>query len=169
MDKHIWTRTATAAGLLALLPFLAGCGVIFGGTRQTIRATSSPDAATIQLTPPTVEYRTPASLSIERKQESVLTFSMPGYTSQKVQLQRSMRVGILVLDVLTGCVGVIVDAVTGAWYELSPEIVSVTLLKMDAALAGPETITLTVDVKPTRAGATVGVDSTVPGVRLDVR
>lgn len=168
MNRESMFRRATAvACVLAMLPFVAGCGVIFGGTRQAIRAMSSPDGVSLTTAPTTTDYKTPTSLSLQRKQEYGLTFSMPGYTSQTVQLQRSMRIGILVADViLTGIVGVVVDAATGGWWKLSPEFVNVSLTKV-ADLPGPNTITVTLRVMPSKDGTDVRVDSTVPGVRVE--
>lgn len=162
-------RMVAMVCVVAASPWLAGCGVIFGGTRQSLRATSSPDGTAVTTTPATVEYKTPTSLSLERKQEYVLTFSMPGYTEQKVQLQRSLRSGIVVLDVLAGLVGVVVDAATGAWYKLSPETVNVTLTKVNASVAGPDTITIALDTKTAGETSAVGVVSSEPGVSVGVR
>ncbi len=162
-------RMAAVVCVVAASPWLAGCGVIFGGTRQSIRTTSSPDGTAVTTTPATVEYKTPTSLSLERKQEYVLTFSMPGYTEQKVELQRSLRSGIVVLDVLSGLVGVVVDAATGGWYKLSPETVSVTLTKMNASVPGPDTITIALDSKASGGTSAVGVVSSEPGVSVGVR
>lgn len=162
-------RMAAVVCVVAASPSLAGCGVIFGGTRQSLRATSSPDGTTVATMPATVEYKTPTSLSLERRHEYVLTFSMPGYTEQKVQLQRSLRSGIVVLDVLSGLVGVIVDAATGGWYKLSPDTVNVTLTKTNASVPGPETITVALDTKPSGGTSAVGVVSSQPGVSIGVQ
>lgn len=161
-------RAMAGVCVLAMSPWLAGCGVIFGGTRQALRATSSPDGTTVTTTPATVEFKTPTTLNLERKQGYVLTFALPGYTSQQVEVQRSIRSGILVLDILSGLVGVVVDAATGGWYKLSPESVSVTLTKIDASVNGPDTITVALD---TQSGddSRVGVASSAPGVMVDVR
>lgn len=150
--------------LVVAMPFAAGCGLMFGGTRQTIRATSSPEGAVVVTTPSTVDYKTPTVLNLERKNSYVLTFSMPGYTSQKVEVQRKMRVGIVVLDVLSGLVGVVIDAATGAWYQLTPDVNSVTLTKTSADMPGPETITVTFSATATPNGNSVNVQSTAPGV-----
>ncbi len=153
-------RAVAILCLVSFVPFMSGCGVIFGGTRQVIQANSSPAGATVTTSPATQDYKTPASISLERKNETVLTFSADGYTSQKVQLQRSMRSGILVLDILfTGLLGVVVDAATGAWYRLSPEVATVSLTKV-ADIPGPETIQLALRAD-SKAGV-LHVDSSTP-------
>jgi hypothetical protein len=151
-----------------MLPFVTGCGVIFGGTRQTIRATSSPDGATLSTTPPTSDYTTPASINLERKNNYTLTYKKPGYQPAKSEIQKSMRGGILVLDILLFPAGVIVDALTGGWYKLSPEVANVTLTKI-AAVPGPDEIRIAISVRPTKEGAEVRVDSTQPGVEIEVQ
>ncbi len=157
-------RSIAVLCILSFAPFVSGCGVIFGGTRQVIQATSSPDAASVTTEPSTMEYKTPASISVERKSQAVLTFSAPGYTSRKVELQRSIRGGIVVLDVLfTGLLGVVIDAATGAWYKLSPEMVSVSLVKV-ASIPGPETIEIALRVN--EGTNVVQVESSVPGVAV---
>lgn len=162
-------RMAAVVCVVAASPWVAGCGVIFGGTRQSLRATSSPDGTAVRTMPETVEYKTPTSLSLERKQEYVLTFSMPGYTEQKVQLQRSIRGGIVVLDVFAGLVGVIIDAATGGWYKLSPDTVNVSLTKLNASVPGPDTITIALDSTAKGERSAVGVVSSAPGVSVGVQ
>jgi hypothetical protein len=153
----------------AMLPWTAGCGVIFGGTRQVIQASASPEGATLTTNPPTTDYKTPASISLERKQEYTLTFSAHGYKSRSVVLQRSIRGGILVLDILVGLVGVIIDAATGAWYKLTPEMVSVTLEKGSADAKGPDAIHIALTTKDAGDGqATLQVNADAPDVSVQV-
>ena len=105
----------------------------------------------------TAGSRTPTSLSLERKNNYVLEFSAPGYTTQRVDVQKSLRGGIVVLDILGGVLPVIVDAITGGWYKLSPEQVNAMLTKVDADGAGRSD------------KAEVAVVSTVPGEAVSVR
>src|SRR5687768_3104358 len=115
--------TYLARSTLALVVAVVstGCGTIFNGTRQTIVATSAPDQASIAVEPGGGKFTTPSSLSLERKNDYNLTFTKEGYSPATFQIQHKMNAGILVLDILAGLVGVIVDAATGGWNDLSPE------------------------------------------------
>jgi len=147
---------------------VAACGLIFGGTRQTIQANSSPPGTTIVTAPATATLTTPASVSLERKRDYTLTFSKAGYTSADVQVAHHVRGGIIVLDILLGLVPVIVDAATGAWNSLSPNMVNVTLTKT-AMIDGPPTIRVGITVQQDKDGAGVMViKSSAPGVTVDV-
>ncbi len=156
-------RLSTAAIMLGLLPWTAGCGAIFNGTRQNITATSAPDGAMIRVDPGNAEYTTPASLNLERKNNYVLTFEKEGYTSAKFEIQKGMQAGILILDILfTGLIGVIVDAATGAWFKLSPETAVVALTNVGAD--GPDVIEVSVE----REGNTLHFKATTSGVQVKI-
>lgn len=134
-------RIVASCLLLATMLTTVGCGAILNGTRQTVTATSAPDAARVVANPSGLAFTTPASLNLERKNSYVLTFSKEGYSDAQFQVNRSLQAGILILDILlTGLIGVVVDAATGAWYKLSPETATVTLTRMDSSVDGPETL-----------------------------
>lgn len=163
-------KNGTCAMVLAAAMASTGCGTMFGGSRQLIQAASIPTGASVAAEG-AAGSRTPTSLSLERKNNYVLEFSAPGYTTQKVDVQKSLRGGIVVLDILGGLLPVIVDAITGGWYKLSPEQVNAMLTKVDAAAPGPDTIEVTMNLDGTgRSEKTeVGIVSTVPGVSVTVR
>ncbi len=119
MKRLIAAALVPITSLALLLPVLSGCGLIFGGSRQTIQANSSPSGATIKTAPLTATLTTPASVSLERKKDYTLTFSKDGYTSADVQVSHHVRGGIIVLDILLGLVPVIVDAATENTNQLS--------------------------------------------------
>ncbi len=136
---------------------VAACGLIFGGSRQTIQANSSPPGTTITTAPATATLTTPASVSLERKKDYTLTFTRAGYTSADVQVTHHVRAGIVVLDILVGLVPVIIDAATGAWNSLSPNMVNVPTIRVGLAL------------QPGKDGAGVMIiTSSAPGVAVDV-
>ena len=147
-------RCGSVVALVAAVPMLTGCGLMFGGTHQMIQAQTTPAGAKVKTEPETTELTTPATLSLERKNNYTLVFSHVGYQPSRLVLQKQMRGGIVVLDILCGLVGVIVDAATGAWYKLEPEMATVTLVKGSASLPGPDKITVTVSVRNHKDGPT---------------
>lgn len=157
-------RGSTAVLSLSLL-CLTGCGAIFNGTRQDVMANSSPDGASIAVAPTGAHFTTPTSMSLERKQDYHLTFTKEGYDSAKVDIEHHMNAGILVLDILSGLVGIIVDAATGAWNNLTPSTVQAALTKTDANVQGPASIRIDVTMK----GGTLSIQSSQPGVGVNVR
>ena len=125
--------------LLAALPLLTACGTIMHGPRQQIDVQSSPSGAKIEASPAIGTFTTPTTLNLERKNSYVLTFSSPGYTDGKFNINNSIGAGTVIADVLlTGLVGVVVDGMTGSWYGLSPESSNVTLTRLGAGVEPAE-------------------------------
>jgi hypothetical protein len=158
-------RRLVVISVALLSPTLLGCGLIFGGTHQIVLVQSSPDAVKLTTTPPTAEFTTPTSIALERKYDYWFTFEKAGYTPAHAQIQRHMRGGILALDVIfTGLLGIVPDAVTGAWFSLKPDNVNVVLTKT-AMIEGPNQIHVGVHVG--EKGAAI-IESSPPGVRVRV-
>ena len=156
------SRIASLTTAVALVVPLAGCGLIFNGSRQPIQVQSSPADTKVTTTPPTGEYTTPTTLNLERKNSYTLRFEKDGYSPATFEIQSRTSGGIVVLDVLfTGLVGVVVDAATGAWNKLSPEAATVSLTKL-AAIPGPDTITVGITVDHGR----VVLTPSAPGVNV---
>lgn len=162
------SRTLRATTGVLLLTFsLAGCGTIFGGSTEIIYVNSAPNGASITTIPASGSFRTPASLTLERKNSYTLVASMEGYSSAEFLIRKNMRVGILVLDVLlTGLIGVVVDAVTGGWWNLEPDNATMVLERTDDSIDGPQTIEVTLATG--EDGDVVVVDASVEGVLLTV-
>jgi hypothetical protein len=88
-----------------------------------------------------MKYTAPTEMSLERKNSYVLTFRKEGYTDATFSIRKKANTGIIVLDVLfTGLIGVIVDAATGSWNNLTPEAATVSLTKLNAGIEGPDEI-----------------------------
>jgi len=162
------SRMMSLTSAAALITSLAGCGLIFSGSRQAIQVQSSPAAAKLTTTPVTGDYTTPTTLNLERKNSYTLKFENEGYSPATFEIQNHTRGGIVVLDVLlTGLIGVVVDAATGGWNALSPEAATVSLTKI-AAVPGPDTITVGIRVGSVGDGDRVEVESSVSGVLIRV-
>jgi hypothetical protein len=151
---------------LAVLSLLAGCGAIMHGSRQDVMVQSSPVGLKIDGSPLIGTFTTPANLSLDRKNNYVLTFSTPGYNPTSVNVTNSIGIGTVVADVVfTGLVGVVVDGLTGSWYGLNPESVNVTLVKSGSG-PGPESIHIQMSQGKGTAGLEVTSDS--PGITVRV-
>ena len=101
-------NTTRLLAVLSLALVLPACGTIAGGSRQTISVASVPDGATVTTNPITADYTTPAQIRLERKNSYTLTFEKDGYTSEKLVIERSMRTGVLIADIILFPIGVIV-------------------------------------------------------------
>lgn len=159
---------AVGAVIAAMLAVLPGCGTIFSGSRQTIQATSAPDGATLTTNPETGEFTTPASIALQKKKDYTLKFSKAGYKTATVAIEHRMNGGILILDILLFPVGVIVDAVTGGWYKLSPETASVALTKESAEVDGPDEIRVTLATVEKGEAVQLRAEPDATGVTMDV-
>ena len=139
--------------LLVLLP-LTGCGTLMGGGTQMVQVNSAPSGATVTLAPDAGSFTTPASLSLERKYSYTITASREGYSPATARINKSMRTSVLLADLFFFPIGVIVDAITGAWYQLSPQTVSLVLERGDESVlaAGPDVIEVTVSVDEQKDG-----------------
>ncbi len=145
---------------------LAGCGAMLHGSRQDISVQSSVPGATVQTSPASTTVVAPGTLSLERKNNYVLTFSAPGYTPATVNVTNSIGVGTVIADVLlTGLVGVVVDGMTGSWYGLNPETASATLVKQVGAV-GPDEIHIQLGRVTSKGQLSVKTDA--PGVVVEI-
>ncbi len=151
---------------LVLMTFaFSGCGAILNGSTKSIQINASPSGTKLTTQPPTGEFTAPTTLSLERKNSYVLNFSKEGYSSASVQIQKKAQFGIILLDVLfTGLIGVVVDATTGAWNNLTPDQVSVTLEKLEGAnVDGPDRIQISLNSKKiSEEQNSLSIESTEP-------
>ena len=123
-----------------LVILISGCGTLSNGSTQVIQVTSAPGEATISGNPDIGMFTTPASLELERKSSYTLTVTKEGYEPATARIAKKMKTGTLLLDILLFPIGVIIDGVTGAWYELSPGQVTVVLEQSNPLDEGPDLI-----------------------------
>lgn len=168
--KRIRSALATIGSLTLLLTGLSGCGLILGGgSRQTIQVQASPADTKVATTPETGDYTAPTTLDLKRNTDYTIRFAKDGYSPGSIQLESHVRAGYVVADVLlTGLVGVVVDAASGGWSKLSPESASVTLTKV-AMQPGPDSVTVGLTLHRNGDRNRIDVRSSAPGVVLDVQ
>lgn len=112
----------TLSGLLILLQ--AGCATVVSGKNQDVMIRSNPPGAEI-LIDGTITGKTPMMASLARKRRHTIELS----SAQHGKLTRATTKGFnwwyLGNLILGGVVGLIVDPITGAMFDVSPEEVYV--------------------------------------------
>jgi hypothetical protein len=112
------------AGLMCVI--MAGCATLFNEKDPAVSFQSNPSEAKIYVNG-NYMGETPVALELKTDKSYTIEFRKEGYESKTYFLNNKIGVGWVVLDVLGGFIPIIVDAVTGAWYEFDQENVVVLL------------------------------------------
>ncbi|MBI4503346.1 MAG: hypothetical protein HY700_19585 [Gemmatimonadetes bacterium] len=154
-------RSAIAPLLVGGWALLSGCGLLVNSTHQTIVVASEPSGAEVRSGPRELQYWTPALVTLPRKHAYLLTFELPGYRTASFEIRHRINPRIVVGDILlTAGLGMVVDGLTGSWYELAPKRAFVTLEASD----GPERVAVALGME----GDAVQIVSSRPGVVIRV-
>lgn len=113
---------------LACLFLFSSCATLFKGNSSKLDLNSEPQAAQVYVNG-NLMGETPVRLKLESKGTYSIEFKKDGYKTKTVNIQNHVGAGWIVLDVLTGLVPVIIDAMTGAWYGLDQTNVNAILEK----------------------------------------
>lgn len=108
------------------LNLLIGCATIFKGSHNAVDFSSEPPGAKVYVNG-FLMGTTPVKLKLESKRTYTVEFKKEGYETRTSTLTNHVGAGWIILDVIGGLVPVIVDAATGAWYELDQEAVNAVL------------------------------------------
>lgn len=118
---------AAVLALCMLTAAVGGCASILKGTSQEVFIVSEPSRAEVYIDGQ-LRGTTPLELKLETDETYVIEYRMDGYTTETFNISNSIGAGWIILDVVCGIVPVVVDAVTGAWYSLDEDNVSVVLV-----------------------------------------
>ena len=92
----------------------SGCATIFSGSNESINFNSEPQGAKVLING-SEEGKTPLAARLKKGKEYIVEFVKDGYDTKSMRMTYSVGAGWIVLDILAGFVGLIVDAVTGNW------------------------------------------------------
>lgn len=114
--------------VISLFVLFSSCATVFKGTSSKVDFDSEPQGAKVYANG---NYMgdTPIRLKLESKQTYNIEFRMEGYKTKTFNITNHVGAGWIILDVLAGLVPVIIDAATGAWYELDQKNVNAVLEK----------------------------------------
>jgi hypothetical protein len=104
----------------------SGCATLFNEKAPPVSFMSEPSAAHVYVNGAQMG-ETPCTIKLETDNEYTIEFRKDGYQTKTYFLTNEIGPVWIILDILGGFVPIIVDAATGDWYELSQEIVIVSL------------------------------------------
>jgi hypothetical protein len=104
----------------------SGCATVFKGEYRTVKIGSEPEGAMVFVNG---EYqgRTPFRLELRPSRPYTVEFRKEGYRSEVRRIKNEIGVGWIILDVVLGVVPVLVDGLTGAWYDFDQKNINALL------------------------------------------
>lgn len=106
----------------------SSCATIVSGSKQIVKFTSTPSAATVIVDGAEVGT-TPFETKLARKSDHTVTIKLDGYKPYETKLTRKFNGWYIGNLLFGGIIGLIVDPATGAIYNLTPKEVNAELAK----------------------------------------
>lgn len=128
----------TAITVVASIVFaaaVAGCATIMHGSHQDVGIGSSPTGASVMIDN-VQNGMTPVIAKLTRKDNHVITITMPGYAPFSATVTRSVSGWVWGNLVFGGLIGLAVDGISGGIYKLTPEQLTGTLAQARASNDG---------------------------------
>lgn len=111
---------------LASLFLMESCATIVSGSRQSVKFESTPNNASIFIDEVEVG-KTPFETKLERKRDYDVVIKLDGYKPFETRLTKKFNAWYLGNIVFGGLIGLIVDPITGAIYQLTPKEIDAKL------------------------------------------
>jgi len=105
---------------------LSGCAALFKGTNSPLDISSNPQGAKVYVNG-TFYGTTPLKIRLKSDQTYRIEFKKEGFKTITRVVNSRIGAGWIILDILVGLVPIIIDAATGAWYELDQKSVDAIL------------------------------------------
>jgi len=112
--------------VVVCLLLFPSCATIFKGTGSKLDLSSNPQGAQVFING-NLMGETPVRIKLESKQTYSIEFKKAGYATKTINIQNHVGAGWIILDILGGLIPIIVDAATGAWYDLDQKNVNAIL------------------------------------------
>jgi hypothetical protein len=127
------TRTFVIAGVaISMLLLIVGCASIITGTSAKMSVTSNPSQASVNVLrtggQKVFEGATPANFKLPRSSKYSMNIKLAGYKEQTVQIGQEFNTWYLGNLICGGILGLIIDAVDGAMWNLEPNQVHVEMV-----------------------------------------
>jgi len=116
------------AYLLSSSLLLSSCATIVSGSKQNVKFASYPSSATIFINEVEVG-KTPFELKLARNGEHDVQIKLDGYQTYQTSLTKKFNAWYIGNILIGGIIGLIVDPITGAIYNLTPNQINAQLTK----------------------------------------
>lgn len=105
---------------------LSSCATIVSGSEQRVRINSNPSSALILIDEIEVG-KTPFEIKLERKREHHVMIKLDGYKLYETRFTKKFNAWYLGNILFGGIIGLVIDPITGAIYNLSPKTLQANL------------------------------------------
>lgn len=116
-------RKTIISSSLAIALLTTSCATIVSGSKQNVKFSSNPSTATIFIDEVEVG-KTPFEIKLARKSEHSVMIKLEGYQTYETKLTKKFNAWYIGNIVFGGLIGIIIDPITGAMYNLSPDQVN---------------------------------------------
>lgn len=113
---------------LAFTLLTTSCATIVSGSKQNVKFSSNPSTATIFIDEVEVG-KTPFEIRLERKNEHSVMIKLEGYQTFETRLTKKFNGWYIGNILFGGIIGLIIDPITGAMYNLSPSEINAEMNK----------------------------------------
>jgi hypothetical protein len=121
-------RNTIISGSIAITLLLSSCATIVSGSKQYVKFSSNPSTATIFIDEVEVG-KTPFEIKLARKSEHSVMIKLEGYQTYETKLTKKFNGWYIGNILFGGLIGIIVDPITGAMYNLTPNEINAQMSK----------------------------------------
>lgn len=121
-------RKIIISGSFALTLLMSSCATIVSGSKQNVKFSSNPSTATIFIDEVEVG-KTPFEIKLARKSEHSVMIKLEGYQTYQTKLTKKFNAWFIGNIAFGGLIGIIIDPITGAMYNLTPSEVNAEMTK----------------------------------------
>ena len=113
---------------LAITLLLSSCATVMSGSKQNVKFTSNPSSATVFIDEVEVG-KTPFEMKLTRKSEHQVLIKLEGYQTYQTSLTKKLNGWFFGNILIGGLIGIIIDPITGAMYNLTPKEINAEMAK----------------------------------------
>ncbi|WP_310595523.1 PEGA domain-containing protein [Flavobacterium sp.] len=121
-------RKTIISSTLAIALLTSSCATIISGSKQNVKFDSNPSTATIYIDEVEVG-KTPFEIKLARKSEHSVMIKLDGYQTYETKLTKKFNAWYIGNILFGGLIGVIIDPITGAIYNLTPDQINAQMNK----------------------------------------